>query len=78
MTMFKRGSRYLNCLMCGHKDFDLIIDNQTKCRALRCKGWDFIFKESEYFHPIPKSIPELSSEALLPTEKEGGRADGRI
>jgi predicted Zn-ribbon and HTH transcriptional regulator len=45
--------------MCGHRDFELIKNNRKRIKAIMCKKCGFIFKDSEYFDPIPKgkSVP---------------------
>ncbi len=71
MTLFKRGTVYLNCLMCGNREFTIVRHLHTRTKALKCKRCGFMFKESSYFDPILKSTPEFTDElSPLAVKKE--------
>jgi hypothetical protein len=72
MTVFKRGSIYLTCLFCGHRDFDIIRRTSTKGKLLRCKRCSFMVKDRGYLDQMPKgtSVPTDGS-SLYAVRKEG-------
>jgi uncharacterized Zn finger protein len=57
MTVFKRGAVYLNCLICGYGDFDIVRHTRIRSKALRCKKCGFMFREGGYFDSMPKGTP---------------------
>lgn len=77
LTIYKRGSQFLNCLMCGNKDFDIINQAKSRNNILRCKKCDFIFKDSRYFEPIPSSIPEILDNSYYLVARRKGFAKKR-
>lgn len=52
MTRYMRELISLVCLMCRHNDFDVSAIVNNRYRVLKCKKCGFMFKESQYFHPV--------------------------
>jgi hypothetical protein len=57
--------------MCGHGDFEIIRNNRTGVKAMRCKRCGFTVKDSGYFDPMPKgtSVP-LKGRSPFKVKKE--------
>lgn len=74
MTVYKRGLVYLNCLICGHGDFEILRNYQPRGKILKCKKCGFKMRDSGYFDQMPAStdIPQMGSSicALKPKDIE--------
>ncbi|UCE36531.1 MAG: hypothetical protein JSW00_13565 [Thermoplasmata archaeon] len=70
MTVYKRGSMYLICLVCGNRDFDIVKHFSVGDKVLRCKNCGFMIKESGYFNIISGNTLESPDEQPLPAVKK--------
>lgn len=75
MTVYKRGAIFLNCLICGHGDFEIVRRIRTREKVLKCKRCGFMMKDSGYFDQMPGGTPVPEDGSSMYAVRKKGLAD---
>jgi hypothetical protein len=78
MTVFRRGAVFLNCLICGQRDFEIVRNNRLRGKVLRYKRCGFMVEDSGYFDLMPKGTPVPVNEHALFMVKKRSMSRWRV